>query len=832
DGEKFVRCRQKRDELLEESNRFTLRLAAFENVMSAECVSYKRRKESAHPLATWPRATKDDGTERWNRFVGAATVGSDTLSKLLPLLKTVSLHWGKDFVQHYELAGKGQNYCNRFSAVVKLHTREDGVRKLNQLVLRRFRIPGRRHVRAGVNPIEPVDLQNLATWRSEAPFIKDGDPGGVQLPFVDLTSEDLPPGFIFDRFGLMVRRPFGPLAGVGPVDSDTVAGGIIDTTPVDTESGALATDKNGNDTSTTEPPNDITLTAPRHRRLSTPLSPPPDSPAQTPSSPGRLLDGYTSGKAAESCNDGNPQPNTNTTAATRLRPHKEKPDYYEVPPRYSKPTVRQTRLLNTAKLPKERCCPPQIPPSLLVTLDKSDVYAVRRLLTLMSPYVRFQDMCHVHLRKFAEAITNVEPFKRPLDVREGFRMVGPDEGSHLRRRRTSLPDITDNTPLKKLRLDNPAPSCSPLPTASKQNCRLKQDPIRDEAYRQRMIEEFQSAEDSLDSWGWRTNHLVSQILQKSKPPMCGEAYFLSGEEAFQQAEFGQVNVPIFTQSQQPFQWRGKDRPILQFFNRMEDLGLDRTVSVQIPSRPLRKISCERKTLLDIRNRFLISQSTNNPWNLLDLQSPIPSALPSFLEGENCHLLLRIRDKVLMNSSAERIVALAQDWNTWRNVIDWALLSEGGHNTAPHMDSHGYSTWITIQEGPVGFGWMSQPSQQEEEAWMSDPGDFTGGNWRYVVLSPGQTVFFPSGTIHFVFRVRGEQTFALGGHILQWSGVDRWLEVIVAQMKNPEITNEDMKQSASNHIRVVKELLENRIQAGREGGADDRGTTARFFSLLK
>ncbi|KAK0701088.1 hypothetical protein B0T26DRAFT_763683 [Lasiosphaeria miniovina] len=819
DTQKFGKCIQKRDELLEENDGFILRLTAFENVMSVECTSYRGRKERARPLATPPgRIVTGDGAAKWDRFVGAAAVGSDAISKLLPPLKMVSLQWGKDFVQHYQLAGKGQNYCNKFSAAVKLHTLENGVRKLNQLLLRRFQIPGRRGVRAGVNPIEPVDLQNLATWRDEAPFIKDGDPSEVQLPFVDLTSKDLPPGFIFDRFGLLVRRPFEPLAGADPVDSDTVTGEIIDTTPVDTESSKLSTNKNDKDTSTTEPLNNIDLTSPRTHRLSTPLK--------------RLLNGHASGSATESCNDGSPQPNINTTAAARLRPQKEKPDYYEVPPRNSKPTIRQTRLPNPIKLPKERCCPPQIPPSLLATLDKSDVHGVRRLLTFTPPHIRFQDMCHAHLKKFAEIATNAEPFERPLEAKEGFRMFSPDEGSHLRRRRTSLPDILDNTPLKRLRLNDPAPIQNSLPTALNQGCCPTQDPIRDEAYRQRVLEEFQSAEDGLDSWGRRTNDLVAQILQKSKPPIRGEAYFLNGEGAFQQAELGRVDIPIFTQSQQPFQWRGKDRPVSQFFNRMEDIGLNRTVSVQIPSHPLHKASCERKTLLDVRDRFLLQRLTNNPWNLLDLQSPIPSALPSFLEGENCQLLLRIRDAVLMGNSAERIAAPAQDWNTWRNVTDWALLSEGGHNTAPHMDSHGYSTWITVQEGRVGFGWMSRPRQQEEEAWMSDPHNFTGGDWRYFVLSPGHTVFFPSGTIHFVFRVQGEQTFALGGHILQWSGVGRWLEVVVAQMKTPEITNEDMQPSSSKYVCIVKELLENRIRAGRAGGAGDRDTTAKFFSLLK
>ena len=77
--------------------------------------------------------------------------------------------------------------------------------------------------------------------------------------------------------------------------------------------------------------------------------------------------------------------------------------------------------------------------------------------------------------------------------------------------------------------------------------------------------------------------------------------------------------------------------------------------------------------------------------------------------------------------------------------------------------------------------------------MADPQHYTGGRWRYVVLKPSQTVFFNSGTIHFVFRPRGKQTLALGGHILPWTGVERWLRVVIAQMQNTRITNEDMKR---------------------------------------
>ena len=229
-------------------------------------------------------------------------------------------------------------------------------------------------------------------------------------------------------------------------------------------------------------------------------------------------------------------------------------------------------------------------------------------------------------------------------------------------------------------------SVSPTP---RQECRLGHDPARDEEYRQQVLVELQSIEHAPDSWGRRTDELVFNILQKSKPPTAKEAYFLRGDKAAQQLKSGKLDVPVFAQDEQRFRWKGEDRPIRQFFRRIEDLGLDRTVSVQIPSRALSEGSCERKMLQEVRERFLRQRPANDPWNLLDLQNPLPSTIPSFLEGENCQLLLRVRDAVLMGKSAERVAAAGTDWNMWRNVTDWALLSEGGHNTAPHTDSHGY-----------------------------------------------------------------------------------------------------------------------------------------------
>jgi hypothetical protein len=868
DTEKFDKCIQKRDELLEENDKLVLRLAAFEHVMSAECILYRGRKERTRPLASRPRTADENGAAKWDRFVGVAAAGSDTISKLLPSLKAISLHWGKDFIQHYQLAGKGQYYCNLFSMAIKLHTQEKGVRKLNQLLLRRFRMPGRRGLRAGANPIEPVDLRNLASWRDEGPFVKERDTDQIQLQFVDLTHEDLPLGFIFDQFGLMVRGPPGPVAGTGLAYSGlgNVIESITATTSTEERASILPTavNKNVEDAGPRTPLTAFTTTPPSHSQLSTPLSTPPESPhiasssaAEEPSENTALQlasivlpDDSGADNCGETLNprggpinsnmsvetvtgscDNTSRDATGSATSVRLRPRNGKLDYHEAPVRSSKPANPRPDPPGQGNAGKKRCCPPEIPAAFLAILDKLDAYAVKQVLsTYVSLRTPLQNMCHVHLKKFTEAVTNGEAPGWQPSVDLAHEMASPNTSLHLRRRRASLPDLTENTPKKRLRLDDAVHS--PPFTALRQEHHSGYNQIRGEAYRRQALEGLQSPEHMADSWGMRTNELVSRIMQKSKPPTGKEAYFLCGEEAAEKVEFGQVDAPIFTQSQQRFQWRGKDRPIQQFFHCLEDLGLDRTVSVQVPSRALSEESCERKTLYDVQDRFFRQRPTNDPWNLLDLQNPIRSTLPPFLEGGNCQLLLQVRDAILTGSSAERVVVLRQDWNAWRNVTEWALLSEGGHNTAPHTDSHGYSTWITAQEGHIGFGWMSRPSQEQEEAWISHPHNHTEGEWRYVVLSPGDTVFFPSGTIHFVFRVRGEQTFALGGHILQWSSIDRWLEVLVAQMKNPGITNEDTEPSASKYVHVVKGLLDNRTRAGRKEEVGGQDVIDRFSSLLR
>lgn len=127
---------------------------------------------------------------------------------------------------------------------------------------------------------------------------------------------------------------------------------------------------------------------------------------------------------------------------------------------------------------------------------------------------------------------------------------------------------------------------------------------------------------------------------------------------------------------------------------------------------------------------------------------------------------------------------------------------------------------------VGFGWLSTASSTpeskaeafgEREKWTADPHQYAEGpRWRFVILKPKQTVFFPSGTVHFVFRLKSQDSLSVGGHVLRWNGVERWLEVVLEQMGNGEITNEDMGWgTVRRYVDVVGRLVARREKEGGE-----------------
>ncbi|CAK7227819.1 hypothetical protein SCUCBS95973_006670 [Sporothrix curviconia] len=525
------------------------------------------------------------------------------------------------------------------------------------------------------------------------------------------------------------------------------------------------------------------------------------------------------------------------------------PTHPPLPPLPPPPTTPSS---SRAPPTRERCCPTEVPMILHMILDQTGHSLQPHMVDQYLEHVG--SLCADHLAKYQRLKESIGHSNRHSSTAlNGASSPAPAATPKTLATKAAPP----SSKRKKAAPARTAPAAAVAPTtpivpAAPPQLRTLPSPIapaangrpvvniaRDDAYRRQMRAEIEQRFDTVGAettHGGVTNRVIYNLLgvaeqpngDLSKGPL--DVHLLSGDEALNMLDAVSPHEPVVTQHEQMFQWRPHLRPIAELFRRMENL--DRRVSVQVPSRHCMDDSFESRDLTQVRDRFLASEGKEeeDPWNILDLRSPLPAAvLPRFLTNENCQLLPRLRDEVLNPSRAERDTAAREQWNEWRDVLEWVLLSQGGHNTSPHTDSHGLATWITVQEGLFGFGWLSHPSSDDRAAWTARPHEFTGGKWCFLVLEPGQTVFFNSGTVHFVFRLRSQATLALGGHVLQWSGIERWLAVVAAQMQNPHITNEDMEWSAPRYVRVVARLVAARLQSGR--GVDDMGGEAAVRRLL-
>ncbi|OCL15342.1 hypothetical protein AOQ84DRAFT_35962 [Glonium stellatum] len=359
-------------------------------------------------------------------------------------------------------------------------------------------------------------------------------------------------------------------------------------------------------------------------------------------------------------------------------------------------------------------------------------------------------------------------------------------------------------------------------------------------FRKRVLAQLEKKIDnrSPTTWGSLNNKVMHRLLSRAIPPVISgsnnglEAYYLTGQEAENKLDFHATNLhgPIITHHQQQFEWdKRKGRPIGQLFRRMGNLN--RTVSVQKPSLSLENDSFITMPLYDVQDKFLTNMVSEDPLNVLDLCNPLPrSILPKFLTGEDCQLLSEVRYSVLGGDTAERCVATAAKWNKWRDDEDWVLVAQGGAQTLTHEDGLGKATWLTVQEGQLGLGWISHPTEEERRDWGASPNTFQGGRLRYVVLHPGQTIYFEAGTIHFVFRAVEYQTAIVGGHILRWSRVVSFMEVVLHQLQFPDATNEEILPSARVYVETVARLISDRKTSGRSEELGGEESIARFFLL--
>ncbi|KAL4728218.1 hypothetical protein ACLX1H_004960 [Fusarium chlamydosporum] len=283
---------------------------------------------------------------------------------------------------------------------------------------------------------------------------------------------------------------------------------------------------------------------------------------------------------------------------------------------------------------------------------------------------------------------------------------------------------------------------------------------------------------------------ILSILDYAVPPSPLEAIFCSPEKA---ATLVDSNTILVVRDQQLLDLSGQSL-IHSLFTSKLDKWPNKRIRVTIPDLPTSGRLKKRKTIDEISQKIINGCPMSERWNILDVRDILETPYPNFLSAPEFQLLRRFYyvDRRLVSS----------------RTLNFMLLSEGGNHTGPHVDGYGLATFITVQEGEVGFGWVVNGTPQDRQDIHEDNwSDSLKSKTRYMILRPGQTVFMPSGTIHFIFRRWEIPTLATGGHILTWKGIGQWLHIMKEQEKSKEPVDADVtEKSTKDWVSALNSIL--------------------------
>ncbi|KAI0619226.1 hypothetical protein TUN199_08788 [Pyrenophora tritici-repentis] len=162
--------------------------------MTEECSQYQKYEQ--------PQQDADFDVKQWERFIDIAQSNLKTSEQCVAHLAEVAEHWGMDKVHYYEWASMGRKFCKVLgSAAAQNPVWEEVLVKLNQLLFRRI-VEGR-HLKQSANPLYLLDLERLASWPDKTDFERKGRKQCI-LRYEPIVVSDLPAGYTFDRYGLIV----------------------------------------------------------------------------------------------------------------------------------------------------------------------------------------------------------------------------------------------------------------------------------------------------------------------------------------------------------------------------------------------------------------------------------------------------------------------------------------------------------------------------------------------------------------------------------------------------------------------------------------------------
>ena len=306
-----------------------------------------------------------------------------------------------------------------------------------------------RLIRDSVNLIEQSDLENLRAWSREDP-----------PPYKRLAVEELPDGFGFDKFRLMVREEYAttlPNADsiISKESSGLLEAGNADTAGLLIPNGAIVTGPQG-PAASEEPGRDSDGDV-VEEVVNTFLAELADSATHTSyeqSSADSAQDTTATSPRALPV----PRSPDNADRPTRSLLKRSQPSYRELSGggRAAKSKQGQVASINVPEIPP-RCCPIEVPSTLLSALDNPCLFYVE-LAEQFSPLLHA--LCRRYLQLLAERTSAISAQRDAVAGSPGILSMPQSSVYTPVCRRTSLPDITQHIS-KQPRLDEPPP----LPTA-------------------------------------------------------------------------------------------------------------------------------------------------------------------------------------------------------------------------------------------------------------------------------------------------------------------------------------------------------------------------------
>jgi hypothetical protein len=264
----------------------------------------------------------------------------------------------------------------------------------------------------------------------------------------------------------------------------------------------------------------------------------------------------------------------------------------------------------------------------------------------------------------------------------------------------------------------------------------------------------------------------------------------------------------------------------------EEIGSSATVAVQVPSLSKTRDSFAFKTLEEVEARFDARKTDGGPWNILDFRSSLPNSSPSCFVGENCSLLGQMRDLALAGDNKPRDEARPNGLIIWKQVESWPLVAQAGADTLPHQDANGFESFLWLVQGELLFGWM-KPTEDNLAGWRNCRIKPRNQGWRYKVMREGDNVMLEPVLVHFVSRLSdAEDTLILGGHFWRWSSINDCMRVTISQLRFLGTTNEDVRRTAPEYVRLIKTLVDRETSVERRTlmGGDEGIKT--FYELYE